>query len=566
MTYEIKSPKSSLRNNILLAFFLVLSLSGIAINLIFLNIIQTTLSNNGLSGTVVENITQHFTIMGTGITIAGILIVLFIALFLSENITRPIKILTNGMIDIARGNLKTRININSHDELGQLADGFNAMAEHIEEVMQKLKSSKDYTDNVLISVPSILLVLSSRLNVLSTNKAFEDTKKQFPSLSADQFVAQLKDEIMANMESGDTIKKEIVLVPEGHEGSLIFSAVVSRIGDYRINSDKEKTDILLTITDLTESRKMKEFVLQSKQDWEDTFNTIPDMITIHDKDYNIIHANQAAKSNLKLPFLNPNKMNKCYMYYHGTEYAPEGCPSCDCYKTQMPATFELYEAHLDKYIEIRSIPRINNDNELVGLIHIARDISLRKEIEDDHTNLLTAITKAKIEWEMTFDSVSEFIVLIDENLQITRCNKSFAEFVGKQTNEIVGKKCHEFYHCPDKQCKDCEEHMNESKELLATIEVQTDTGRWLYVSHRPIKDEHSKSLHSVIIATEVTDLKNAQEQLKVSEEELTQKVQDLEKFYDMAIGREVRMKELKKEIAKLKTELIEYREDEIFKV
>ena len=66
MTYEIKSSKSSLRNNILLAFFLVLALSGIAINLIFLNVIQTTLTNNGLSGQLVENITGILHSWGPG--------------------------------------------------------------------------------------------------------------------------------------------------------------------------------------------------------------------------------------------------------------------------------------------------------------------------------------------------------------------------------------------------------------------------------------------------------------------------------------------------------------------
>ncbi len=565
MTYEIKSSKSSLRNNILLAFFLVLALSGIAINLIFLNVIQSTLSNNGLSGQLVENITRQFTFMGTGVTIAGIIIVLFIALFLSANITRPIKMLTKGMIDISRGKWKTRINIHGHDELGQLADGFNFMAEHIEEVMQELKSSKEYTDNILTSVPSMLFVISNRLNVLSTNKAYEEIKAQFPSLSTEQFIAQLEEEIRLNLESGETIKKEIVLVPKGFDTSLIFSAMISRIGDYNEDPDIEKADILLTITDITERKKMKEFVLQSKQDWEDTFNTIPDMITIHDKDYNIIHANKAAKSALKLPYLDMNKTDKCYKYYHGTDTAPEGCPSCDCYKTEMPATFELFEPHLNKYIEIRSIPRINNDNELVGLIHIVRDISLRKEIENDHTHLLTAITKAKIEWEMTFDSVREFIVLIDEELKITRCNKSFAEFVGKKISNIVGKSCYNFFPCPDEQVEDCQDHMNKSCKLLTKTEVQTEAGRWLYVSHRPIEDEHTKSMHTVIIATEVTDLKNAQHRLKESEEELKQKVQDLEKFYDMAVGRELKMKELKKEINKLKVELQEQKEYEIIK-
>lgn len=560
MTYEIKSSKSSLRNNILLSFFLVLAVSGITINLIFLKVIQSTLANEGLDSAVIENITRHFTLTGTSVTIGGILIVLFIAMFLAENFTRPIKKLTSGMIDIAQGKLDTRIEISSHDELGQLADGFNFMSEQIAEVLQKLRTAKEYTDNILISVPSILIVLNNNMDVLSTNKAFEKLQEQFPSLMPEQFVSQMKDEIRLKLTTGETVKKEIVIVPDGQRVSLIFSAIVSLIVDYRDDPAKSNADILMTITDITERKKMKELVLQSKQDWEDTFNTIPDMITIHDNDYNIIHANKAAMDYLALPDLDTNIISKCYKYYHGTDSAPEGCPSCECYKTELPATFELFEPHLNRYIEIRSIPRINNNNKLVGLIHIVRDISVRKEIEEEHTRLLTAITKAKIEWEMTFDSVMEFIVLIDEELKIMRCNRSFAEFVGEPASRITGKKCHDFFPCPYEQIEDCKEHMCTSRELLSKNELKTESGRWLYVSHRPIKDENTNTHHTVIIATEVTDIKNAQQKLSESREELKDKVLDLEKFYDMAVGRELKMKELKKEIHRLNNELIKHKE------
>jgi DNA-binding NtrC family response regulator len=46
-----------------------------------------------------------------------------------------------------------------------------------------------------------------------------------------------------------------------------------------------------------------------------------------------------------------------------------------------------------------------------------------------------------------------------------------------------------------------------------------------------------------------------QEDLHKKEKELNKKVKELEEFYDMAVGRELRMKELKEEIENLKEEL-----------
>ncbi|MDO9288552.1 MAG: GAF domain-containing protein, partial [Thermodesulfovibrionales bacterium] len=44
-----------------------------------------------------------------------------------------------------------------------------------------------------------------------------------------------------------------------------------------------------------------------------------------------------------------------------------------------------------------------------------------------------------------------------------------------------------------------------------------------------------------------------------AEKELENRITELEKFYEMAIGRELKMKELKEEIARLKTELEKYK-------
>jgi DNA-binding NtrC family response regulator len=49
------------------------------------------------------------------------------------------------------------------------------------------------------------------------------------------------------------------------------------------------------------------------------------------------------------------------------------------------------------------------------------------------------------------------------------------------------------------------------------------------------------------------------EELQKSEKELKKKVKELEEFYEMAVGRELRMKELKEEIEELKVELEKYK-------
>jgi len=55
------------------------------------------------------------------------------------------------------------------------------------------------------------------------------------------------------------------------------------------------------------------------------------------------------------------------------------------------------------------------------------------------------------------------------------------------------------------------------------------------------------------------EVKKAVEALQKSEKELKKRVKELEEFYDMAIGRELRIKELKEEMESLKEELGKYK-------
>lgn len=131
---------------------------------------------------------------------------------------------------------------------------------------------------------------------------------------------------------------------------------------------------------------MEKMILQSPQEWKGIFNTITDIITIHDKDFNIQYANKAAIEVLNLPDLKINKAIKCFRYYHGTNGPPKGCPSCDCVITGIPAVFEIFEPHLNKHVEIRAMPRFDNKNNIIGVIHIARDITERKRAEEQIRN------------------------------------------------------------------------------------------------------------------------------------------------------------------------------------
>ncbi len=253
MPDEIKSPKSSLRNNIMVVFFLIIVIWGALITGLFQFTLQDILTKEGLDETVVDNIARHFTLISTGLTIVGIFFILFIGLLLSKTITGPVEKLTRGVMEIAEGRLDAKIDIIGQDELGQLAEGFNFMTGQIRDSLEEIKTAKEYTDNIVATVPSILLVLSSRLEILSANVTAE--KLPYPII-LEEFITLLEGEIKTCLEIGKPLSKEIVFAGKNSGGSPAFSVVVSQI---KIPGEN---GVLLTITDITE-RKQAE--LQSRR-------------------------------------------------------------------------------------------------------------------------------------------------------------------------------------------------------------------------------------------------------------------------------------------------------------
>jgi len=101
----------------------------------------------------------------------------------------------------------------------------------------------------------------------------------------------------------------------------------------------------------TKHKKVKNPASQQEDIRGNIVNRLSDLITIHDRDFNITYANETARRVLKLPSLDGNKI-KCYKYYHGEDCPPAECPSCNCIKTGKPVFVERFEPYLNIFVEI----------------------------------------------------------------------------------------------------------------------------------------------------------------------------------------------------------------------
>jgi len=129
--------------------------------------------------------------------------------------------------------------------------------------------------------------------------------------------------------------------------------------------------------DITERKKMEEALKLAAEEWRDTFDSISDAISIHNREYKILRANKAFAD---IFHKKPNQIIGRYCYeLHSGEKPISGCPHKQTLATKQPAEAEFYESHLGKYLHESTSPIFDEKGEIVGTVHITRDITEQKQ-------------------------------------------------------------------------------------------------------------------------------------------------------------------------------------------
>jgi len=114
-------------------------------------------------------------------------------------------------------------------------------------------------------------------------------------------------------------------------------------------------------------------VMKSEEEWKRTFNSIPDLVSIHDRDFRILKVNKAFED--KFGMTSEQIVGKhCYEVFHGKNEPWPTCPHKRTLATKEPTIEDIDDKHLGGVFSIGTSP-IFEDGEIIGSVHVCRDIT-----------------------------------------------------------------------------------------------------------------------------------------------------------------------------------------------
>jgi PAS domain S-box-containing protein len=332
--------------------------------------------------------------------IGGIIAIVINSVFINRILSARVAALGKGVEIIGAGNLDYHIAVEGNDELSGLAKASNEMAaklkqsytsvDHLEKEIERrkrteeaLRASQQIVEGIINAIPVRVFWKDKNLFYLGCNAAFardagfadpkdiigKDDYQMAWRAQADLY----RDDDRQVIESGcaKLLVEEPQTNPQGNSFTLLTSKIPLR------DSQGEISGVLGSYLDITDRKLAEEKIIKAKREWEDTFDAITELISIHDSDGRIIRANRAygQMAGMSLAELVGRPF---YEIFPKTDSPDDLCK--EAVNSGMSAIKEIKIDSIGKTFSVRMYPKLDDKGKYLYSVHIMLDITQRKKM------------------------------------------------------------------------------------------------------------------------------------------------------------------------------------------
>jgi len=188
-----------------------------------------------------------------------------------------------------------------------------------------------------------------------------------------------------------------------------------------------------------------------------------------------------------------------------------------------------------------AVTRIKQAGKTISLTIVARNVTDRIQAEE-------ALKQKVLELNSFINNIPDMAWLKDTDSNFIAVNKMFCDTVSMDQEYLVNHTCEVcFGKEAAKKFKEDEKKVMKGKKQIIIEESIIDSKKnkvWLETIKSPILDKSGEITGTVGLARDITERKKMEEELK-------KKMNQLERFNRLTVGRELRMIEMKKEVNEL---------------
>lgn len=307
-------------------------------------------------------------------------------------------------------------------------------------------SSKDFTHDFLNDAIQILDAIDSPCSILSkdftfrfVNKAYEKyyqlPKNEIIGKKLQQFIDKhfFENTVIPHFQSCLSGKK-VKFTHHKIDSNNTISAF--EIEYYPGNNEKGETEhVIVKINNVTEVYQLKEQLVNSKQKWSNSVNSIDDILIIINTNFEIEDINEAG---LKLVKKSRYEVigKKCYDTIRCNGKPAGDCSICS-FESLKNSTeknkikiSEWYNDENKKYYQVKTAPVLNNKGEIIKYIDLLHDITELKEKELE-------LKESQYLFKSLFRNSLDGVLYIDVNGNIIEANDQLLKILGSPSIEAT---------------------------------------------------------------------------------------------------------------------------------
>ncbi|AMY04737.1 HAMP domain-containing protein [Staphylococcus condimenti] len=164
------------------------------------------------------------------------------AFFLSSRITKPLRQLRTQALNLSEGDYSQVNDINSKDEIGELAHSFNIMSSDIQRHIDEISASKNIRDSLINSMVEGVLGINEKREIILSNEMAKKMAEQLRTTKKEQFTDQMD----------RTFKEKEIQFQDYEVNNRFYVVIMSYIEQFQPN----QSGVVAIIRDMTNEHQL----------------------------------------------------------------------------------------------------------------------------------------------------------------------------------------------------------------------------------------------------------------------------------------------------------------------